>query len=114
MHLGSVSFLEFLVPSACPLEFHQLYVITAPSTRLSSCGRERSRMELSQGSTVGEEQLPSCFEPKFPAQYKPYAVVRCHDGVPSCSRATSLDVFTSRPPSNALEHRERALYCLIR
>jgi hypothetical protein len=40
-------------------------------------------VELSRASTVGGEQLPSCFSRKIPAKCKPHAVVRCHGGVPS-------------------------------
>jgi hypothetical protein len=52
------------------------------------------------------------FLAKNSAQCKPYVVVRCHGGVPSRWCAISLDVFTSYPPSNDLEHRDRNLYWL--
>jgi hypothetical protein len=42
----------------CPPQFPQLYQIFPISTRFSSWGRERSRMELTLASTVVGEQPP--------------------------------------------------------
>jgi hypothetical protein len=78
MHPGSVS-LFFVRSIVCVSTWlSSMYQIFALSNWLLSWGRERSRMELSLASEVGREQLPFCFQPKIPAQYKLYAAALYH------------------------------------
>jgi hypothetical protein len=109
VHPGSVSLLGCLVPPAFLLEFPQVYQIFTTSNGFSSWGRERSQLELSLASTVGENNCHLAFSQKF--LHNVSRMGSCIVTVSTQSFVRQLSAcFLLSPPSNALEHCNRTLY----